>query len=73
MIDTIRKPKKSIARLFRRIMSFALFALAINAANMLATRLGVWSTPTKSGLLPYEAPSFAEFKEIFVRDAFAAS
>ncbi len=35
-------------------------------------RLTVWSTPTKKGLLPYEAPSIKAFTDMLIEDAFAS-
>ncbi len=37
----------------------------------LGGRFGLWSTPGKEGLLPYEEPSFQAVKDFFVDDAFA--
>jgi len=58
---------------FRRFtLPFAVFVLMFGACSSLGTRLGLWSTPSKSGLLPYEAPNFYTFKELLIHEAFAS-
>ena len=50
----------------------AIMLVLTGAFSNIGTRLGLWSTSTKSGLLPYEAPTFQAFREIFISDAFAS-
>lgn len=51
---------------------FAILFVLMGVCSNLGTRLGLWSTPAKNGLLPYEAPTFKVFREIVISDAFAS-
>ena len=65
--------KRSVTRkITDAFKAFAVFILAFNAITTLGSLLGVWSTPSKQGLLPYEAPNMQAFKEIFIKEAFAS-
>ena len=61
-----------------RIRIAAIAIISIGLFTNIGTRLGIWSTPKKSGLLPYEAPTFhglftedAEAQPVFDDDPFA--
>ena len=61
-----------LKKISRYVKGVAIFILAFNALTSLGALLGIWSTPAKSGLLPYEAPTMTSFKEVFIKEAFAS-
>lgn len=59
-------------KFYRYRAPFAIMIVLMGACSSLGTRLGLWSTSAKSGLLPYEAPTFQTLREIFISEAFAS-
>ena len=55
----------------RKFKLLGLSLLLVGALVNLGSRLGLWSTPSKKGLLPYEAPSLRSLEDLIVNDAFA--
>lgn len=57
----------------RRGAPVAIILILMGTFSNVGTRLGFWSAPGKSGLIPYEAPNFQPLGDLIVSNAFAST